>query len=131
PGGARRPRRAGGLAGGAAPLPTLRRPGTLPSNGTQASTTSVLGVPAGGLRLIHRWRAGDANASLATIARRLREPDLRARLPELPAGTKTVELQATRRGDDVALSLLLATPGGVRSVPLQPASGGVLRARLP
>ncbi len=119
------------LAGGTTALPILRRTATLASSGTQASTITVLGVPSSGLRLIHRWRADDANASLATISSRLHEPDPSAGLPVLPAGTRTLVIPASRRGDDVALSLLVETPARVAALPLREGPGGELRATVP
>ena len=118
------------LAGGTTALPILRRTATLASSGTQASTISVLGVPSSGLRLIHRWRGGDANASLSTIATRLHEPDPNAGLPALPPGTRTLVLAGRRRGDDVALSLLVATQARVAALPLRAGSGGELQTTV-
>ena len=118
------------LAGGTTALPILRRTATLAASGTQASTISVLGVPSSGLRLIHRWRAGDANASLSTIAGRLRQPDPATSLPVLPASTRSLLIPGRRRGTDVALTLLVQTPARIAAVPLRPGADGDLRAAI-
>src|SRR4051794_17807364 len=56
------------------PVLPVRRTNANYPGGAGTVTVPALGVPAGGLPLIHGWRNGDGSASLAELAHRLRPP---------------------------------------------------------
>ncbi len=121
------------LAGGAV-LPVRRTFATYA--GTEGSVTvPALGVPAGGLRLIHGWRTSDGTASLSALARRLRGPGpVRVPGPLLPAQARWLSLPAVSPAVTVSVIADLRDPGGaVTQLALGTATArpAVVRARLP
>jgi len=115
----------------------------LPVRRTEASYTAgagtvtvpALGVPAGGLPLIHGWRESDGSAPLATLAGRLRPAGpARTPGPMLPSAARWLSLAATSPALDIAVTAdLRDAAGAVRRVPLGTAGTGAtpLRARVP
>jgi hypothetical protein len=121
------------LASGAV-LP-VRRTDANYTSGEETVTIPALGIPAGGLSLIHGWRGSDGSAPLAVLGRRL-EPagPVRVPGPALPAGTRWLSLRASAQGDAVEVTADLRDPQGViRQVALgtADASAAVLRAAVP
>jgi hypothetical protein len=80
-------------------------------NGDSSVTVPALGVPAGALRRVHGWRAADASAPLAMLARRLTPARLSAPGPALPAGSRALELRASAAGLMVRVEAELTGPG--------------------
>jgi hypothetical protein len=121
------------LAGGAV-LP-IRRTDAGYLSGGQTITVPALGIPAGGLDLIHGWRSSDARAPLASLARRLVPAGpLRTPGPVLPPGARWLVLPASSPAGGVDVTADLRSPdGSVNQVPLgaAPPSSGTLRARIP
>ncbi|MDX6663938.1 MAG: hypothetical protein QOG68_144, partial [Solirubrobacteraceae bacterium] len=122
------------LVPGGTVLPLVREQAAVPRGATRTGLP-VLGVPAEGLALLHRWRDGDASAGRATLARRLAA--LRPAAPAgavVPDGTRRLALHARSTGDALDLSAELVRPdGGQLSVALGSAGprDEALSARLP
>jgi hypothetical protein len=120
------------LAGGGPVLPVLRRDGSLA--GTQVAL-GVLGLPARDLGRLRGWRADQAGASRAELARRLVGPASTA--PRgVPVVARDHELEARVRTDGDALDItadLVGADGSVLDVPLGKTgpTATTLRARLP
>ncbi|HEY6294355.1 MAG TPA: hypothetical protein VIX15_01725, partial [Streptosporangiaceae bacterium] len=115
-------------------LPVRRTDANYTSGGGTV-TVPALGIPAGGLTLIHGWRDSDGSASLAVLARRL-EPTgpVRVAGPTLPADGLWLSLRASSPVFAVEVTADLRDPQGeIRQVALGTAGAGaaVLRARVP
>ncbi len=106
------------LAGG--PVLPVHRTEASYLGGGATVTVPALGVPAGGLRLIHGWRAGDASTPLSVLARRLMPPGPARRPgPELPAGAQWLAIRAA--SPDLGLGVtadLRRSDGSVQQLPL-------------
>jgi hypothetical protein len=115
-------------------LPVRRTDANYTSGGGTV-TVPALGIPAGGLTLIHGWRGSDGSAPLAVLARRL-EPTgpVRVAGPTLPPGAQWLSLRASSQVFAVEVTADLRDPqGAIRQVTLGTAgaSASILRARVP
>jgi hypothetical protein len=121
------------IAGGAV-VPVRRTEASYVSGGASV-TVPALGVPASALGQLHGWRASDASAPLATLARRLSPPaPARVGGPLLPAGSRFVSVRVAPAAIAVGVTAEVRDPAGaVQQLPLGSASaaGTVLRAALP
>jgi len=105
------------------------------TSGGGTVTVPALGIPAGGLTLIHGWRNSDGSAPLAVLARHL-EPTGPVRVPgpTLPADGQWLSLRVSSPGFGVEVTAdLRDSQGAIRQVALGTADAGaaVLRARVP
>ena len=103
------------------------------TSGGGTVTVPALGIPAGGLTLIHGWRNSDGSAPLAVLARYL-EPTGPVRVPgpTLPADGQWLSLRVSSQGFGVEVTADLRDPqGAVRQVALGTADAGAAVLRDP
>ena len=122
------------LTDGGLVAPVQRASASVP-RGAQTVALPLLGVPAEAFASLHGWRAGDASAPRAVLARRLR-PTARQepRGPLVRAGDRTLHVDAASTGDSVELTaVLLGTDGSALTLALGETgpSPRTLTAKLP
>jgi hypothetical protein len=93
---------------------SVRRTYATFTSGASTVTVPALGIPAGGLGLIHGWRGGDGQ--LDTLARRLRAPGpVRTAGPILPKSARTISLTMSAGPAPVVVSADLRRANGAVS----------------
>ncbi|MEP6598464.1 MAG: FtsX-like permease family protein [Actinomycetota bacterium] len=109
----------------------VRTSATLQSLDGSTRSVPVLGVDIGALDHIHRWsRTTGSSRSAASLADDLRGSTASA-VPSLPAGTRTVSIDAIGISRDIVVALWLRSDSGQEAATQLVASGRRLQGTLP